>query len=381
MVLILFPAGISGAKSDKKIENLKKEAENINRKIKKSKVKVQTFTKKEKAVISSLNKAELALDKARKRVAAARAELVSLEEKVRKTKAAARELMKQIQVSENYASRRMIALYKLNRLGKMHLLASADSVTDFFQRKTALERILAYDQEVLEDLANSKAKLQKLSDTLNAQKKKKLSLEAACKKQVRVVSRKKTKRSKLLADIRKKKSLTLASIDSLKHAAKALNQKVKAMILKFRKSEKTRRKMSPSGKFFALKGLLNMPVQGKVTSFYGRYKNAEFNVMNFRSGIDIKAKQGSPIHAVYAGRVLFSSWFKGYGNMIIIDHGNHYCTLYAHAEEVFKKQGDRVKTGETIATVGDAGSMTGPGLHFEVRHHGKSIDPMKWLRN
>lgn len=289
--------------------------------------------------------------------------------------------MKQIQVGEDYASQRMIALYKLNRLGKMHLLASADSVTDFFQRKTALERVLAYDREVLEDLAKSKAKLQKISDTLNAQKKKKLSLEAACKEQVRVMSRKKTKRSKLLADIRKKKSLTLASIDSLKQAAKALNRKVKAMFLKFRKSEKTERKKLPSGKFFALKGLLNMPVQGKVTSFYGKYKNAEFNVMNFRSGIDIKAKRGSPIKTVYAGRVLFSSWFKGYGNMIIIDHGNHFCTLYAHVEEVLKKQGDRVKTGETIATVGDTGSMTGPGLHFEVRHHGKSIDPMKWLKN
>lgn len=66
--------------------------------------------------------------------------------------------------------------------------------------------------------------------------------------------------------------------------------------------------------------------------------------------------------------------------MIIIDHGNSYYTVYAHADNIYKKEGDRVKTGETIATVGDSGSMNGPGLHFEVRHHGKSLDPVKWLR-
>ncbi len=122
-----------------------------------------------------------------------------------------------------------------------------------------------------------------------------------------------------------------------------------------------------------------MPVKGKIVSHFGPYKNTEFNVKNFRSGIDIKAGKGSPIRAVCVGQILYSSWFKGYGNMIIIDHGNNFYTLYAHAEELFKTEGDHVETGEVIATVGDTGSMTGPGLHFEVRHHGKPLDPVKWL--
>jgi len=65
--------------------------------------------------------------------------------------------------------------------------------------------------------------------------------------------------------------------------------------------------------------------------------------------------------------------------MIIIDHGDHYYTLYAHAEELFKKKGDPVEAGEVIATVGDTGSMANPGLHFEVRYHGKPIDPAPWI--
>ncbi len=131
--------------------------------------------------------------------------------------------------------------------------------------------------------------------------------------------------------------------------------------------------------FTDLKGLLIMPVNGKIIEFFGPYTNTEFNLVNFRSGINISAERGEPIRAVYKGKTLYASWFKGYGNMIIIDHGDHYYTLYAHAEELFKKKGDPVEAGEVIATVGDTGSMAKPGLHFEVRYHGKPIDPAPWI--
>ena len=101
---------------------------------------------------------------------------------------------------------------------------------------------------------------------------------------------------------------------------------------------------------------------------------------NFQSGISIKADRGEPIRAVYAGQTLFSSWFRGFGNLIIIDHGDHYYTVYAHLEELFKSKGDPVETGEVIATVGDSGSLHGAGLHFEIRHHGKPINPMGWIK-
>jgi septal ring factor EnvC (AmiA/AmiB activator) len=103
-------------------------------------------------------------------------------------------------------------------------------------------------------------------------------------------------------------------------------------------------------------------------------------VQNFQKGIDIKAGKGQPVRAVRMGKVIFSGWFKGYGNMMIIDHGDHYHTLYAHAEELFKAKGEYVEAGEVIATVGDTGSMKGPGLHFEIRHHGKAVNPMKWIK-
>jgi len=123
-----------------------------------------------------------------------------------------------------------------------------------------------------------------------------------------------------------------------------------------------------------------MPVKGRILFLFGPYKNKKFNITNFRSGIGIAAETGEPVRAVYGGKIVYASWFKGYGNMIIIDHGNNYHTVYAHVEDIFKKTGDFVKTDEVIATVGDTGSMSGIKLQFEIRHNGKPLDPLDWLR-
>jgi murein hydrolase activator len=103
-------------------------------------------------------------------------------------------------------------------------------------------------------------------------------------------------------------------------------------------------------------------------------------VETFRNGIDIQADRGAPVLSVYAGQILFAEWYKGYGNMVIINHGNHYYSVYAHLEELLKSKGDKVETGEIIGTAGDAGSVTGTGLYFEVRYRGKPMDPMEWIK-
>ncbi len=381
---ILCPSGISASQADVKIERYKKDAETITRQIEKNRAELKNVTKKEAAVVNSLHETDLSLSRVKKQVAVSRSELESAEQKLKEITAASEELKKKIQISEAYASRRMAELYKLSCAGEMPVPVSADSAAVFSQQKSSLERILAHDENVLETLADNKEKLSRLTDSLNARKKEKSLLEAAYKGQLGEMAAEKEKRTKLLSEIRGKKSLTLASIDSLKQSARELDRKIeslkalKAARPKTRVSEKD--EILSGGKFASYRGLLKMPVDGKIVSFFGRYKHPEFNVMNFRSGIDISAKRGDTVRAVCDGEVLYASWFKGYGNMIIIDHGNSYYTVYAHADNIYKKEGDRVKTGDIIATAGDSGSMNGPGLHFEVRHHGKSLDPVKWLR-
>ncbi|OQX26133.1 MAG: hypothetical protein BWK80_12070 [Desulfobacteraceae bacterium IS3] len=378
VALLFYGAGLSASQIDVKIKDFKKEAAEISREIKENKAEIQDCAEKENKIINHLDSIERELSKAEKQAVLIRSQAASLEAKIKEAETASEDLKKQIQIGEKYASRRMVALYKLNRMGEMQLLASADSVSDFFQRKTALKRILEYDSDTLGNLSEKKAAFQKLSDSLREQKKEKLLLESACKKEIGNISSKKKERSKLLSEVRSRKSLKLASVTSLQQAANDLDKKIKELLKELLKRKQ--REGVRTGKFAGYKGVLNLPVKGEIVSFFGPYRNTEFNVMNFQSGIDIKATRGEAVHAVCEGEVIFSDWFKGYGNMIIIDHGNHYCTLYAHLDKVFKKQGDHAEKGEVIATVGETGSTEGPRLHFELRHHGKSVDPLRWLR-
>jgi len=360
------------------IEQFKKEAENIGKKIEKGKADVLTSTREEASIVSSLNDIDLALNKVRKRSSAFKSELMALEKKTTETTNASKDLMKRIKAGEDYASKRLVALYKLNWLGRIHILATAQSMYELIQNKKAMERILAYDENIRQNLLEDKAKLQQLLVRLNDQKMEKLSLEAKLQNQIAIKSQERAKRAELLDDIRNKKSLEMAVLEYFKQAADDLDQAIKSLSSGSDPAKQIN--LSQKSLFVSLKGLLNMPAKGKIVSFYGPYQNTRFNVVNFRSGIEIKADRGEPIRTVCDGQILYASWFKGYGNMIIIDHGDNYYTVYAHAEELFMSKGDTVEMGEVVATVGDSGSMIGPSLHFEVRHHGKPVDPLQWIK-
>ncbi len=359
-------------------EQYQKKAESIDLEIKKSSAEILLITKKERNIIESLNDIKMALSNAIKNSLMVRSDLDDLLKKTAKTRKEIVVLLEKVKINEVYASRRLVALYKLNWLGKLHIIASAESVFELSQRKTALERILGNDENILKSLSDNRNRLDQLLNRQNAQRMKKLSLEREYTNQVRIMTEEKAKRATLLSAIRSQKTLELAYIESLKERAKALDWKIKAL------SQEQPQPISEKGPiakdFVKYKGLLNMPVKGKIISHFGSYRNAKFNVTNFRSGIDIKADRGEPIKAVSAGRIIFAGWFKGYGNMIIINHDMKYYTVYANIEEIFKKQGSEVENGEVIATVGDTGPGVGSKLYFEVRHHGKPVDPLEWIR-
>lgn len=120
---------------------------------------------------------------------------------------------------------------------------------------------------------------------------------------------------------------------------------------------------------------LQWPSDGLVSSGFGMRGG------RFHGGIDISGERGTPIEAVDEGVVLFSGRGPdGYGNMVMLDHGNGFTTLYAHNERNVVRQGARVRRGQTVAFMGDTGRATGTHVHFEVHQHGRLVDPMRWLR-
>jgi septal ring factor EnvC (AmiA/AmiB activator) len=373
-------------KTAQKITQTREKARTLEQKIKTSEAAMVSYTKKEAEVVRSLDQLERSLDRARKQVVATRSELVRMDRELAKNQLALEELEKQIAAAEAYAAVRLVALYKLNWLGRINILASAGSMGEMLQRERALSRILDQDEKHLAVLEHNYDRLEVLQEKQQKRKADKKSLENKYRLRVREMVAKKTRRSSVLTDIRSKKSLELAAIEVFKENAKNLDMTIRQLgrtaDLEKKSAAKNMEALSRAlqDSFTARKGLLKLPVKGKIKNSFGTYRNKKFNTKNFRSGIDISADRGEPVYSVFPGRVLYSSWFKGYGNMLIIDHGGHYYTVYAHVEEVFKKKGEVVEDNEVIATVGDTGLMAGPGLYFEVRYHGKPLDPAKWIK-
>ena len=360
------------------LDQYEKRKENIEREIQQGQQEVEVFARQESETLKRLNQVEQSLNKSKRRAAAIRKEVKKLDNAIDETTHSFDELKKQIRVNEKYVAQRLVALYKMNWLGKFHVLASAESMHEFIERKAALERILAHDDRIRQDLVSDQNELKDILDRLNSLKDQKSARAEELKKQYRQMSRERSTRTNLLADIRGQKALELAAIDALTQASNELDRKINLLNTSINTpAEDVNPLQLP---FSSHKGLLNRPVNGRIISLYGPYKNPKYNIANFRSGIDIKADIGEPVRSVYKGKVLYSSWFKTYGNMMIIDHGKNYYTVYAHLEELFKAKGDDVATGEVIATVGDTGSMTGAKLYFEVRHHGKPVNPLPWLK-
>lgn len=127
--------------------------------------------------------------------------------------------------------------------------------------------------------------------------------------------------------------------------------------------------------FAALRGKARLPVKGELAATFGA-RRADGPAWK---GIFIKAAEGSDVHAAGAGEVIFADWMRGFGNLMIVDHGGQYMSIYGNNQALLKRPGDRVKLGDVIATVGNSGGNEHSGLYFEMRHQGRAIDPLTWI--
>jgi septal ring factor EnvC (AmiA/AmiB activator) len=131
------------------------------------------------------------------------------------------------------------------------------------------------------------------------------------------------------------------------------------------------------GAFSRLRGRLTLPVRGELTARFGAPRGAAGSESK---GVFIRAPEGQPVRAVAAGQVVFADWMRGFGNLLIVDHGEAYLSIYANAEALLKQVGDVVASGEAIATTGASGGNEETGLYFELRHLGRAFDPLRWVK-
>jgi septal ring factor EnvC (AmiA/AmiB activator) len=129
--------------------------------------------------------------------------------------------------------------------------------------------------------------------------------------------------------------------------------------------------------FHRIKGKLALPVAGEIRHKFGQNRDGGGPAWK---GLFIRARQGQEVRAVGSGRIVFADWLRGFGNLLIVDHGDGYLSLYSNNESLYKQPGEPVRAGDVVAAVGATGGQDEPGLYFELRHQGKPFDPLAWVR-
>jgi septal ring factor EnvC (AmiA/AmiB activator) len=166
-------------------------------------------------------------------------------------------------------------------------------------------------------------------------------------------------------------------IDKLRNLAEA--RKSKQATVAPKPGEKVRKVADASLAgldFSRLKGKLAFPVAGEIVARFGEARPSGGPAWK---GLFIRSRQGQEVRAVATGDVVFSDWLRGFGNLLIVDHGGGYLSLYSNNESLYKQAGTRVRAGDAVASVGNTGGQDEPGLYFELRHQGRPFDPMNWV--
>ena len=376
-VLLLSTGGLQ-ARQKRTLREKKQKLETVQKEIAKERKKAQETAAKEATVRATLKKIQQNLRQNTK-------QLKTLEEKLKTDKRAIGKKRRKIrradrqtqQITERWAHR-LRALYKQGQFGAFRLLFSADSLTDMAVRMKYLRTITAHDRALSERYTASLTALKKKQAALKAR------LAARAKTQKRLqatqaaIADEKWRQRILLARLGEEKEGYLTAIRELE----AVSTRLQKLIKRLSRQSKTRSKPSlalPPGPFTARKGKLPWPTEGKVASRFGRQENHKFKVVTVNKGIGIRAPLGQQIRAVYGGTILYANWFRGYGKLIIVDHGQGFFSLYAHASELLVRVRDTVRAGQAIGRVGETGSLEGPQLYFELRYRGEPQDPLVWL--
>ncbi len=357
----------------------KQELQRINRELLQKKKEISRTKRKERSIISELDKID-------RDIQSGSAELAEQQKRLRETEAAFREndqsnaeTVRKLAGLKHAYAQRLRALYKMHKSGNTGLL-SADSLGGALKRFRYLSMIAERDRMVikeygdtLERLAIRQTEIAGLKQDLLVRKRsievKKASLEAQ-----------KRRKAEILANVRKEKGLYEQTVRELEESSANLWAMIKRSEQE-KKDKKTTASAPIPGEtsLSSDRAKLPWPVSGQVLTRFGMQRHPQFGTMVFRRGIEISARIGDTVRAVSDGTAAYADWYKGYGNLVILEHGNGFYTLYGNLSNLETRKGDRVAKGQAIGQAGDTGSMRGAKLYFEIRRNGEAQDPLLWL--
>jgi len=354
----------------------KSELQGLQKKLRSEQAQLKESQVKEKKVVSELNRIE-------KELVQKEQSLRTYEQQAKKKKSQIdllairlRDLQMRVKEDENTLSLAARALYQLSRTTMARVFFSGSSFSDAVRQHTYLTKVIDYNAGCVDHYTHALKEIERDRQMLKEDSSKLAVLADEVRSTQEEILRHKQGKATLLAKVKSEKEAHASAIRELEKASRQLQ----ALIDRLEKSGSISVPSSTKG-FASGKRKFNFPVDGDIITYFGKQEDKDFSTISFNNGIEIRAPQGSPIKAIFPGAVIYANWFKGYGNLLIIDHGAGYYSLSGHASSLAKKVGETVKEGDTIGYVGDTGSLKGANLYFEIRHQGKPLNPLDWLKH
>ena len=306
------------------------------------------------------------------RVSAARAAALSTQLRVLANRLAAAEAEEALAraVLESRVERlrpRLLSLYRITQRSPLEVLLPAEDVAAFAWRARALSSLVKTDLAALDEMRSVALFQRTRLEQLDAWKRQMGSRQADLRAEAEEAASQQTELGEAL-QLLQAKARAAGSVLAELARSRAQLQAVASVL----------DEPEPTG-FGALRGKLPLPAPGNVEVAFGRLVHPKFNTVTVQKGLDIRATAGAPVKALAPATVAWSGWLGGYGNLVVLDQGDGYHTIYAHLAEVLRPVGARVFPGEVVGTVGETGSLKGAYLYFEVRRRGLAVDPMPWV--
>lgn len=286
---------------------------------------------------------------------------------------------KNIGAAQGVLRKRLVTIYKYGGVAEFNLMLSSRGAEEALANTYLLGKIADQDQKLINNLTEQKRRLTMTQAELKKEHLRLKSQGNDLKQQNKELKSAADERNSLLVRVRNDKKLFMAQQDLLLKASRELQSAVKRLLAEKKKLMAAKHPGKKQTVYYR-GGRLAWPVQGTINSQFGTRVHPVFKTKITHTGLDIGAPKGTPVKAADPGEVLYTGWMRGYGQVVIIDHGGNLTTVYAHLSKIETTEDAKVTRSTVIGRVGSTGVATGNHLHFEVRVDGDAVNPMRYLQ-
>jgi septal ring factor EnvC (AmiA/AmiB activator) len=359
------------------------------------KIKILGSRKKERTLLGELEKIEKELQIQKNMLGTLRTESKKQEVLLSNKQQYLREVLKEKRAHQVHVKTRLAAYYRMGSVGLMNVVFSSESLPELLDFQEYFGIMVQHDHAIIQKYLAQLKESNRAREEHSREKLRLMKLADEVKANEQELKRIKQEKNLLLKQVNTEQHLYEQAVQEIEEAAadlaetlqriqtaaapKQVTPKPSAKIETEKKKLPKKAPLVQDG-FPGRKGLLDPPVQGIVITHFGQKVKGKFESFTIANGIDIRVKSGVEIKAVYDGKIIHSGYLRGYGNLMIIDHGDQYFSLISRAADFYKKEGTRVATREIIGITGEGDPLYGEGLHFEIRKGSNPEDPLLWLK-